>query len=63
MTLMELRKTNTGKKVETAMWQILVLGLGIVVVAAAEFNVAWLLPWVATINAVTKWLNTTYLQK
>ena len=62
MDFKEFRKTETGKKVEAAAWQMSVLALGIVAVYAAEANVAWLLPYVGIMNQLTKWINTNYLQ-
>ncbi len=59
---MNFFKTETGKKTEAAIWQMSVLLLGIAVVAANEFNVAWLIPYVGIMNSLTKWINTTFIE-
>lgn len=53
----EFFKTDTGKKVEAAMWQFLVVGISIAIVYANEFNIAWLLPLIPFLQFTTKWVN------
>lgn len=55
-------KSTFGKKIETALWQIAVLIIGLLISYAGDMNVAWLLPFIPVMNAITKYINVTYIK-
>ena len=55
-------KTDTGKKVEAAIWEIMVLALGIAICYAEDFNIVWLLPYVGIMNRITKFINIKFIK-
>jgi len=60
--LKDFLKTEAGKKLEAALWQMAVALIGVVIVYAGEMNMAWLLPWVGVMNAASKYINVTYIK-
>ena len=60
--IIEFFKTKTGKTVEAALWQMVVLALGILVAVTQEYDIRVLVPYIAVMNALTKWVNTKFIK-
>lgn len=58
----KFRKTGTGKKIETALWQGAVMGLQIAIFAGGEFDIRFLLATTPALLLATKFINNKYLK-